>query len=107
MTLTTEAGAHCSTAGLDDPEARDYIPQQEAVFTQVEEGMGLCYGAVLSGGPVTGSVTWTGQGIFAARMTEICVDITAEADLDTWCCQTNSGSVTGGHTVSLINCHLK
>ena len=44
---------HC----LDDPEARDYIPQQEAVFTQVEEGMGLCYGAVLGGGPVTGSVT--------------------------------------------------
>ena len=107
MTLSTESGAYCSTAGLDDPDARDYIPQQEAVFTLVEEGMGLCYGALLSGGPVTGSVTWTGQGIFAAFMTEICVDISAEADLDTWCCQTDSGSVIGGHTVSLIHCHLK
>ena len=107
MTLTTESGAYCSTAGLDDPDARDYTPQQEAVFTRVEEGMGLCYGALLTGGPVTGSVTWTGQGIFAARMTEICVDISAEADLDTWCCQTDSGSVIGGHTVSLIHCHLK
>ena len=58
--------------------------------------MELCYGAVLSGGPV--SVTWTGQSTFAARMTEICVDITAEADLDIWCCQTQ------GHTVSLIHC---
>ena len=33
------------------------------------------------------TVTWTGQSTFAARMTEICVDIIAEADLDIWCCQ--------------------
>ena len=107
MTLTTEADISCSTAGLDDPEARDYIAGQEAVFTREEEGMEGCYGAVLAGGPGTGSVTWTGQGMFSARMTEVCVDITAEADMDTWCCQTSEGSVIAGNTVSLVNCHLK
>ena len=107
VTLTTDADISCSTAGLDDPEAKDYIQHQEAVFTRVEEGMEGCYGAVLAGGPGTGSVTWTGQGIFSARNREVCVDITAEDDLDTWCCQTNSASIMQGNTVSLINCQLK
>ena len=107
VTMTTDADISCSTAGLDDPEAQDYIQAQEAVFTRVEEGMEGCYGAVLAGGPVTGSVTWTGQGIFSARNREVCVDITAEDDLDTWCCQTNSASIMQGNTVSLINCQLK
>ena len=107
MTLTTDADISCSTAGLDNPEAKDYIQGQEAVFTRVEEGMEGCYGAVLAGGPGTGSVTWTGQGIFAARNREVCVDITAEDDLDTWCCQTNSEIIEQGNMVSLKNCHLK
>ena len=106
MTLSTEADITCSTAGLDDPEARDYIGGQEAVFTREDEGMEGCYEAVLGGGPVTGSVIWTGTGLFAAFDNEICVDISAEADPDTWCCQTE-GFANAGQVVPLVNCQLK
>ena len=106
MRLDTESGQSCMTAGLDDPEKRDYVQGETARFTKAEEGMAECEG--FSGGPPTGgSVTWTGVGLFAARSREICAELTGEEGaVETWCCHMTDPSSPQNVQVDLDNCAL-
>ena len=63
VTLLSRDGSGCVTEGLDNPYFRDYRPSNLAIFDSVEDGLADCAGAVLEGGPLGGSVMWTGQVI--------------------------------------------
>ena len=67
VTLLSQEGSGCVTEGLDNPHMRDYFPGNLAIFDSVEAGLADCAGAVLEGGPLGGSVMWTGQVILVCH----------------------------------------
>ena len=60
VTLLSLEGSGCVTESLDDPSKVDYFQGQEARFSSQEVGLAGCSGATLEGGPIGGSVMWTG-----------------------------------------------
>ena len=104
--LESSSAGSCVTSGLDNTEKRDYQQGLEARFTTAEEGMAECENFP-SGPPTSGSVTWTGSGVFAARSREICAEITAEEGaVETWCCLMAQSASSQNVQVSLDNCGL-
>ena len=89
VTLLSLEGSGCVSDPLDDPTKVDYFQVhysllirqysqywvligqyfqgQEARFDSVEVGLAGCAGATLEGGPIGGSVMWTGQVIQASH----------------------------------------
>ena len=63
VTLLSLEGSGCVTESLDDPAKVDYFQGQEARFASQEVGLAGCAGAKLEGGPIGGSVMWTGKVI--------------------------------------------
>ena len=61
VTLLSLEGSGCVTESLDDPAKVDYFQGQEARFASQEVGLAGCAGAKLEGGPIGGSVMWTGK----------------------------------------------
>jgi len=104
VTLLSLEGSGCVTESLDDPTKVDYFQGQEARFASQEVGLAGCAGAKLEGGPIGGSVMWTGKGMFAARFREICMDIDNGEYIEDWCCEMAESSSSTNQAVLLEYC---
>ena len=127
VTLLSQDGSGCVTEGLDNPHMRDYFPGNLAIFDSVEDGLADCAGAVLEGGPLGGSVMWTGQvilachssklyttlntyyfligrGVFSAMRQEICIELANGENGDWWCCNMEDTASATFQPVLLHNC---
>merc|ERR1712110_193917 len=106
VTLLSLEGSGCVSDPLDDPTKVDYFQGQEARFDNVEVGLAGCAGATLEGGPIGGSVMWTGQGMFAARFREICMELTRGEAKEQWCCEMVDSASATNQAVLLDHCNM-
>jgi len=108
--LQSASGLVCETErGLDRFDMVDYVVGEELRFDQgVDDGLVGCYKQIFPEGIAGGAVTWTGSGIFAAKETQICVELSSDADVpQKWCCNMNNGYSQTNVEDKLEHCSLE